>query len=131
MPAPESVSTLANEPPGVFAHSSTSATPELEPFLSGSLLANWSATMAAAESVADSGKRIHQSQLEKAMDEVGASKSVMQQSLFGEEQSSEDRLMHAVEAAELRWRKTAQAAIVLAGFAGLLGLIGLIVAVVR
>jgi SpoVK/Ycf46/Vps4 family AAA+-type ATPase len=90
------------------------------------------ATMAAAESGIDAAKKIHQWQLEKAMDEVSASKSVMQQSLFGEgEQSSEDRLMHAVEAAELRWRKTAQAAIILAGVGALLGLIGLIVALVR
>lgn len=90
------------------------------------------ATMAAAEPGLDLAKRIHQWQLERAMDEVVSGKGVMQQSLFGEgEQSSEDRLMRAVEAAELRWRKTAQVAILLAGAGALLGLIGMIVALVR
>src|SRR6478672_3375179 len=89
------------------------------------------ATMAAAESGLDSAKKIHQVQLERAMEEVALGKSVMQQSLFGEEESSEDRLMRAMEAAELRRRKTRQAAVILAGFGALLGLIGLIVALVR
>jgi SpoVK/Ycf46/Vps4 family AAA+-type ATPase len=90
------------------------------------------ATMAAAEAGIDAAKTIHQSHLERGMDEVVAGRNVMQQSLFGEaEQSSDERLIRAVEAAELRWRKSAQAAIVLAGFATIIGLIGLIVAVVR
>jgi SpoVK/Ycf46/Vps4 family AAA+-type ATPase len=90
------------------------------------------ATMAAAEPGIDAVKRITQLQLERAMDDVVAGKSVMQQSLFGEgEQSSEDRLMHAMEAAELRWRKALQVAVVLAGVGALLGLIGMVVALVR
>jgi len=90
------------------------------------------ATIAAAEPGIDSAKRIQQWQLERAMEEVLSGKSVMQQSLFGEgEQSSEDRLMRAVEAAELRWRKTAQVAIVTAGVALMLGLIALVAVVAR
>jgi hypothetical protein len=87
--------------------------------------------MAAAESGLDSAKKIHQVQLERAMEEVASGKSVMQQSLFGEEESSEDRLMRAMEAAELRWRKTTQAAVIIAGIGALLGLIALIVALIR
>ena len=90
------------------------------------------ATMAAAEPGIDSAKSIHQWQLERAMEEVVSGKHVMQQSLFEKgELSSEDRLMRAVEAAELRWRKTGQAAVLIAGFSAVLGLIALVVAVVR
>ena len=89
------------------------------------------ATMAAAEPGIDTAKRITQVQLERAMEDVVSGKSVMQQSLFGEEQSSEDRLMHAMEAAEMRWRKAVQVAVVLAGVGAILGLIGLVVALVR
>jgi SpoVK/Ycf46/Vps4 family AAA+-type ATPase len=90
------------------------------------------ATVAAAVATLDETKRIHQWHLERAMDEVVSGKSVMQQSLFGEgEQSSEDRLMRAVEAAELRWRKTAQAAVLIAGFGVVLGLVALVAAFAR
>jgi SpoVK/Ycf46/Vps4 family AAA+-type ATPase len=90
------------------------------------------ATMAAAEPTMDETKRIHQWQLERAMNEVVAGRSVMQQSLYGEgEQSSDERLMRAVEAAELRWRKTAQVAIAMAGVGMVLGLIAVVVVVVR
>jgi len=90
------------------------------------------ATMAAAEPGIDSVKKIHQAQLERAIDEVVSGKGVMQQSLFGEgEESSEDRLMRAIEAAEVRWQKTAQAAIALAGFAAVLGLIAAVIALMR
>ena len=66
------------------------------------------------------------------MDEVVAGRGVMQQSLFGEaEQTSDDRLMRAVEAAELRWRQTAQVAIAVAGLGVLLGVVAVIVAVMR
>ena len=45
-------------------------------------------------------KRIHQAELERAMDEVVDGRGVMQQSLFGDAQpSTDDRLMQAVEAA--------------------------------
>lgn len=86
------------------------------------------ATMAAAEPGLDTSKRINQAQLVRAMEEVTQGKSVMQQSLFGEGQSSsDDRLVQAVEAAELRWRKTAQAAIAIGGIGVLLGVIAIVV----
>ena len=90
------------------------------------------ATMAAAEPLDDAAKVITQSHFERAMQEVMASKGVMQQSLFGEnEMSSEDRMLRAVESAELRWRKTAQVAIGIgaAGFG--LAFIALMVELVR
>ena len=66
------------------------------------------------------------------MEDVMGSKSVMHQSLFGEEeQSTENRLVQAVEAAELRWRKTAQAAAMLGGLGVVLALIAMAVALVR
>ena len=90
------------------------------------------ATMAAGQPGDDLTKSISQSQFERAMDEVVSGKSVMQQSLFGEkEQSAEDRLMRAVEAAELRWRKTAQVAVGMAAAGVGLGLIALMVALVH
>lgn len=90
------------------------------------------ATMAAAEPGDDSAKRIEQAQFERAMEEVLAGKNVMQQSLFGEgAESSDDRLMRAVEAAELRWRKTAQAAVAMAAGGIMLALIAIAVALVR
>ena len=90
------------------------------------------ATMAAAEPGDDSAKRIQQSQFERAMEEVLSGKNVMQQSLFGEgAPTAEDRMMRAVEAAELRWRKTAQVAVGMAAGGILLGLLAVIVALVR
>ncbi|MEJ7758023.1 MAG: ATP-binding protein [Gemmatimonadaceae bacterium] len=90
------------------------------------------ATTAAAEPGMDAVKKIHQWQFERAIDEVVGGKSVMQQSLFGErEQTGEDRLMRAVEAAELRWRKTAQAALATAGLSIALALVAVAVAIVR
>jgi hypothetical protein len=78
------------------------------------------ATMAAAVPGIDAAKRIHQAELERAMDEVVEGRGVMQQSLFGETQpSTDDRLMKAVEAAELRWQKTGQVAIAI----GVLGVV--------
>jgi hypothetical protein len=53
----------------------------------------------------------------------------MQQSLFDEGgQSADERLVRAVDAAELRWRKTAQAAVGMAALAIVLGLISVIIA---
>ena len=90
------------------------------------------ATMAAAEPGIDSAKKIRQLQLERAIDEVVGGKSVMQQSLFGEgEQSADDRLMKAIEAAEVRWQKSAQVALVAAGVGVILGLIAMVVAIAR
>jgi SpoVK/Ycf46/Vps4 family AAA+-type ATPase len=91
------------------------------------------ATMAASEPGADSTKMIRQAQFERAMEEVVSAKSVMQQSLFGEgeKQASDDRLMRAVESAELRWRQTAQVAIAMGAGAIVLALIAIVVALVR
>ena len=90
------------------------------------------ATMAAGQPGDDLTKSISQSHFERAMEEVIAGKNVMQQSLFGEkEQSGEDRLVRAVEAAELRWRKTAQVAVGMAAAGVGLGLIALMVVLVR
>ncbi|MEO5903484.1 MAG: ATP-binding protein [Gemmatimonadaceae bacterium] len=90
------------------------------------------ATMAAAVPGIDSAKRIHQAELERAMDEVVDSRGVMQQSLFGEpQQSTDEKLMHAVEAAEERWQKTGQAAIAIGAFGVVLGVIAVVVAFVR
>jgi SpoVK/Ycf46/Vps4 family AAA+-type ATPase len=90
------------------------------------------ATMAAGEEGEDRLKTIRQSQLDRAMLEVVEGRSVMQQSLFGEgEASSDDRLIRAVESAELRWRKTAQVAIGMAAAGVVLALIAVAVALVR
>jgi SpoVK/Ycf46/Vps4 family AAA+-type ATPase len=90
------------------------------------------ATIAAASPGIDESKKIQQWQLERAMEEVTTGKSVMQQSLFGDEgPSSEDRLMRAIEAAELRWTKTARVTLAVGVFGTLLGLIALTVAFVR
>lgn len=88
------------------------------------------ATMAASAPVVEGPRKIHQVAFERAMDDVVAGRSVMQQSLFEEGgQSSDERLMRAVEAAEVRWNKTAQVAIGMAALAIVLGLISVIVAV--
>ena len=87
------------------------------------------ATMAAAQPGIDAPRRIHQAELERAMEEVVAGRSVMQQSMFAEKTpSAEERLMLAVEAAELRWSKTAQVAITLGGLGIAIGIVAVIVA---
>ena len=51
----------------------------------------------------------------------------MQQSMFGESPpSTEERLVQVVEAAELRWRKTTQVALVMAGLGIALAAIAMI-----
>lgn len=88
------------------------------------------ATMAASAPVVEGPRKIHQLEFVRAMDDVVAGRSVMQQSLFDEGgQSSDERLMRAVEAAETRWNKTAQVAIGMAALAIVLGLISVIVAI--
>jgi len=90
------------------------------------------ATAAAAESGVDVSKRISQRHLERAMEEVLLGKGVMQQSLFAtEQQTAEQRLMHAVQSAEERWRTTALAALVTGGIGVLLALIALTTALLR
>jgi SpoVK/Ycf46/Vps4 family AAA+-type ATPase len=76
------------------------------------------ATAAATEPGPDVGKRIHQRHFERAIEEVVAGKSVMQQSLFdGDVTSSDDPAVRAMQAAESRWRSTAIFALVVAGTA--------------
>lgn len=90
------------------------------------------ATMAAAVTGLDATKRIHQAELERAMSEVVDGRSVMQQSLFGDvQESSDERLMHAVQAAEMRWQKTGQVAIAIGGVGVILGVIAVILVLVR
>ena len=91
------------------------------------------ATTAAAETGNDLAKVIRQSHLERAMEEVVSAKSVMQQSLFNEagEVAPEDRMMRAVEAAELRWRNTDHAAIGLGALGVILALIAVAVVLAR
>lgn len=90
------------------------------------------ATTAASESGENIAKVIRQSHFERAMEEVASAKSVMQQSLFGEgEAAPEDRMMRAVEAAELRWRKTAQAAIGMGALGVILALLAVAVVLAR
>ena len=90
------------------------------------------ATIAAASPGIDESKKIQQWHLERAMEEVATGKSVMQQSLFGDEApSSEDRLMRAIAAAELRWKQTSQASLVIAAVGVFLALVALVVAFVR
>jgi SpoVK/Ycf46/Vps4 family AAA+-type ATPase len=77
------------------------------------------AAAAAAEPGPDAAKRIEQRHFVHAMEEVTAAKVVMQQSLFGPDGrgASDDRLVHAMEAAERRWRSTALLAFGLAAAA--------------
>ncbi len=90
------------------------------------------ATMAAAQTGIDAVKKIHQAQFERAMDEVVSGKGVMQQSLFeGSEPTPEDRMMKAVQAAEVRWQKSAQVAIAMGGLGTALGVIALLVSIMR
>ena len=76
------------------------------------------ATAAAAEPGPDVAKRIHQRHFLQAMEDVVAAKAVMRQSLFAESgRSADDPLVHAIQAAEARWRGTALVAVALAGAA--------------
>jgi SpoVK/Ycf46/Vps4 family AAA+-type ATPase len=90
------------------------------------------ATMAAAQPGIDAPRRIRQAEFERAMDEVIAGRGVMQQSMFGESAPSiEERMMQAVQAAELRWSKTAQVAIAMGGLGMAIGIVAVIVALAR
>lgn len=90
------------------------------------------ATIAAASPGLNDAKRITQAHLERAMEDVIAGRGVMQQSLFPDEtDSSEDRLMHAIQAAEVRWQKSAQIAILLGAGAAVLALVAAVIALVR
>jgi SpoVK/Ycf46/Vps4 family AAA+-type ATPase len=87
------------------------------------------ATMAAAAPGIETTRNIGQAEFERAMEEVIVGRSVMQQSMFGESPpSTEERLVQVVEAAELRWRKTAQVALVMAASGIALAVIAMIIA---
>jgi SpoVK/Ycf46/Vps4 family AAA+-type ATPase len=76
------------------------------------------ASMAATEPGPDLGKRIHQRHFVQSMEEVLSAKSVMQQTLFsGDATSQADPVMQALQGAEARWKSTATIAMGIAGVA--------------
>jgi SpoVK/Ycf46/Vps4 family AAA+-type ATPase len=86
---------------------------------------------AAAEPGPDVGKRIHQRHLERAAEDVAAAKSVMRQSLFADEPTSETRVVDALQASEARWRQTGLVSLTVAAAALLASLVALGVAIAR
>src|SRR5215212_8402401 len=90
------------------------------------------AAAAAAEPGADGGKAIHQRHFERAMDDVLAAKSVMQQSLFDDATGSDsDPMLRALQAAETRWRSAMIVAIAAAGAALLVAVAAITIALMR
>jgi SpoVK/Ycf46/Vps4 family AAA+-type ATPase len=90
------------------------------------------ASAAAAEPGPDLRKSIHQAHLERAIQEVIAAKSVMQQSLFEvEAPGPEDRLLQAVSQSETRLRGLVLLALGTAGAALLAATAALLVALSR
>ena len=76
------------------------------------------AAAAASEPGPDLGKRIHQRHFVRAMEEVVANRTVMQQSLLDDDDGQHaDPAVRAIQAAEERWRTTALAAAGLAAVA--------------
>ncbi len=82
------------------------------------------AVAAAAEPGAEVGKRIHQRHLERAVEEVLAAKSIMQQSLFTD-------VPPVVEVVETRWRRLAMVAMALAGTALVAAIAAIVIALLR
>jgi SpoVK/Ycf46/Vps4 family AAA+-type ATPase len=80
------------------------------------------AVAAAAEPGAEVGKRIHQRHLERAVEDVLAAKSVMQQSLF------DDTPQVAVDAG---WRRLAIAAMAIAGTSLVTAIVAIVIALLR
>jgi SpoVK/Ycf46/Vps4 family AAA+-type ATPase len=90
------------------------------------------AAAAAIEPLPDNEKRIHQSHFVRAMEEVIASKGVMQQSLFNDDaRSGEDRIVSALQSAESSWRALTLAALGAAGLALLAAAVALVLALAR
>jgi SpoVK/Ycf46/Vps4 family AAA+-type ATPase len=90
------------------------------------------AASAAAEPGSDSNKAIHQRHLVRAMEEVLAAKSVMNQSLFEDGRAqTEDPLISALQAAEQRWRSVALTALGLAGGALVVAIVAVTIALMR
>lgn len=65
------------------------------------------ASAAAAEARPEAAKQIRQQHFERAMEEVLAAKSVMQQSLLTDDAAQGDPYAEALQAMDLRWRRTA------------------------
>ena len=90
------------------------------------------AVSAAAETGPDRGKQIHQEHFERAIADVLAAKSVMQQSLFSEQAATAyDPVAEALKSIELRWRNRMLAMVVLAGGAFIAALIALGIVLLR
>jgi SpoVK/Ycf46/Vps4 family AAA+-type ATPase len=90
------------------------------------------AVSAAAETGPDRGKQIHQEHFERAIADVLAAKSVMQQSLFNEPTlTAYDPVAEAIKNIELRWRNRMLAMVALAGGAFITALIALGIVLLR
>lgn len=90
------------------------------------------AVSAAAETGPDRGKQIHQEHFERAIADVLAAKSVMQQSLFSEQAATAyDPVAEALKSIELRWRNRMLAMVALAGGAFIAALIALGIVLLR
>jgi SpoVK/Ycf46/Vps4 family AAA+-type ATPase len=86
------------------------------------------AAAAAADAGPEVGRRIHQRHFERAVEEVMAAKTVMQQSLF--KSNTPDPLV-AMQLIEARWRRGVSAALLLGAAALISSLAALIVALMR
>lgn len=90
------------------------------------------AAAAAAEPGSDSGKRIQQRHFERAIEEVMAAKSIMQQSLFSDGVvRADDPIAIALQTMEARWRSASLMALTLAGAAFIAALTALAVVLLR
>ena len=90
------------------------------------------AAAAAAEPGSDSGKRIQQRHFERAIEEVMAAKSIMQQSLFSDGGvRADDPIAIALQTMEARWRSASLMALTLAGAAFIAALTALAVVLLR
>ena len=86
------------------------------------------AAAAAAEAGPEVGRSIHQRHFERAVEEVLAAKTVMQQSLF---ESRVPEPLAAMQLIEARWRRSVAVALLLGAAALLSSLAALIVALIR
>lgn len=89
------------------------------------------AAAAAGEKGSDAGKAIHQRHLIRGAEDVLASKTVMQQSLFEERVMRDDPVVRALQNAEARWRSVAMMALGLAGSAIVAALVALALVLLR
>ena len=90
------------------------------------------AAAAAAEGGSDSSKAIQQRHFERAVEDVLAAKSVMQQSLFDEQSlRADDPFVRALQGAETRWRSAATMALGVAGTALVAAIIAIVMLLAR